>query len=75
MELGRVRFVLASWAMSLYFCFSAVGTTEEFKAGSDMIRYAENGLEMASLEEKQPVRVLFQNLSRNGISCARIITD
>lgn len=68
MELGRAQFILASWAIrSLYFRFGAVRTTDEFKAGSDMIRYTENGLEMASVEEKQPVRGLFQNVRQEMV--------
>lgn len=60
-------FILASWAIrSLYFHFGAVGTTEEFKAGSDMIRYAENGLEMTRVE-KRPVRQLFQNFRQEMV--------
>lgn len=76
MELGRAQFILASWAIrSFYVRFGAMETTEEFKAGSDMIRYTETGLEMTRVE-KRPVRKFFSEFqARNGISCTRIITD
>lgn len=38
------------------FWFLCSGPRAESKAGSDKIRYAENGLEPARLEEKRPVR-------------------
>lgn len=61
MELGRAQSILASWAIrSLYLRCGAVEATEECRAGSDMIRYAENGVEMTRAE-KRPIRQLSRN--------------